>query len=118
MQHPAPTLEYRHPQVRPDVPSLVLAMFLCLPGMVCWCILLGLFFTPASLRPQFSLYRAIPSEMLLWCWGTAVIAALVSLGLYVRARKPWYVCINLAVNVAGLLFTGAAAPLLLLFLRL
>jgi len=110
------TIEYRHPTAQSKEPNPAVAMILCLPGMICWCSLLGLFLVPSGMRPQLSFLDIFPPGTLLICWATAILAALVSLGLYARARKPWYVCINLAVNIAGLLFTGGVAALVAYFM--
>jgi hypothetical protein len=42
---------------------------------------------------------------LLAMWITAFFSAIASLFLYIRRPKPWYVRINLATNISGLLFT-------------
>ena len=39
-------------------------------------------------------------------FDVAIVAAIVSLALYVRQHpKPWYVRVNLVINMAGLVFT-------------
>src|SRR4051794_19601528 len=108
-----PTVDYARPRPRADRPSPVAAMVLCLPGMICWCVLLGIFLVPPWMRQNFRFLKTLPAPSLWVCWLTAIIFALISLAAYWRRPKPWYVCINLVVNITGLLFTSGVAVLLL-----
>ena len=80
---------------------------------MCWLalgwIILGIFIPPVAAGSERMLMQfGGPGVVwkLLVCWGVAIVAAVVSLALYTRQRpKPWYVRLNLVINVAGLLFT-------------
>ena len=68
------------------------ALVLCAPGAACF--LLAPFGPP-------------PAGLLL----VAIITALISAAAYFRRLtqpKPWYILLNLGINIAGLLLTGAA----------
>ena len=116
---PAPALSYATPPSTAR-PSLTAAAVLAAPGTVCWLGLAWLllsFLAPSFMRTfgRSLMQMAGPgiASKLLVCWGVAIVAALVSLALYVRQRpKPWYVRLNLVVNVAGLLFTVGVLVLL------
>ena len=113
MQDQPNVISYSTPQRQTDAPSPGLAMVFCLPGLICWFVLLGLWFTPRWLRPSFSFLRVFPGGSVMWCWAIAILCALTSLALYLRRRKPWYVWINLVVNIGGLVFTGGVVVLLI-----
>ena len=38
----------------------------------------------------------------LCCWAAAVVTGITSLVIYTGNRKPWYVVINLIINISGL----------------
>ena len=109
---PAPALSYATPPAPP--PSAQAAVMLCLPGTICWLSLGWIILT--QLAPSFvrrsgitlmQLFGPGYLQLLLICWAVAVVAAVISLALYARRRpKPWYVRLNLVINVAGLLFTA------------
>lgn len=51
---------------------------------------------------------------ILCCWGVAVITAVGSFFRYAARRpKPWYVWLNLLINITGLLFTAGIVFLIL-----
>src|SRR5215207_7197945 len=95
-----PTLDYSSPSDVTEQPSVVLAILLCLPGAMCWFLygsrMLSIHLPPSATRAVF------------WpCWILAVATAMYSMVLYLpRASRihPWYVVINLVINVPGLLF--------------
>lgn len=82
-------------------PGPVWPTLLCLPGMACWAQLIGMIFG-AFFGTRWFIWPGVVA----W-WALAVVTAVVSLFLYVPRRrpKPWYVCMNLFVNVSGLMFT-------------
>jgi accessory gene regulator protein AgrB len=86
---------------------------LCLPGVLCWSLLLALFLVPRSMQQNFAFLRILSGPGIFLCWGVAILCALTSLAIYLFRSKPWYVWINLLVNVAGLLFSGLVLLLLL-----
>ena len=84
------------------------ATVLVLPGLFCWIVLLSIFL-PRSLGPGFLAFAEMLGPVfMLGNWGVAVIAAIASIYLYLfrNVRRPWYVVINLVVNISGLLFTA------------
>jgi hypothetical protein len=100
-------IQYASPKRREE-PNPALAMLLCLPGAICWATFLGLVFgrhLPASVRANLRWLQIFGDGPLLLCWLAAVATAIVSLIAFRRSRKPWYVWLNLVVNVTGLLFT-------------
>jgi hypothetical protein len=114
MQIPAPVIPYKTPDppTKPP-PSPLVAVMLCLPGVLCWSLLLTLFLVPRSMQQNFAFLRILSGPGIFLCWGVAIVCALISLAIYLWRRKPWYVWINLLVNVAGLLFSGVVLFLLL-----
>jgi hypothetical protein len=101
-----PPLDYRRDDRRHqklyELPPSALPLILCLPGAVCWLLLIcGNFL--ASLVPE--LYDFM--RTLFWVsFPVAVITAVISVSLYVRRPTrplPWYVLINLGINIPGLL---------------
>jgi hypothetical protein len=116
------SINYARPFLRRDVPHPAIATLLCLASAFCWCVffsLLGLRIAQGVPNPTLMaqvflrFVRFLPPQGLMLCWAVAVLCAIVSLGLYWRRPKPWYVRLNLAINSAGLIFTGG-----LLFLAL
>jgi hypothetical protein len=102
------------PAAKPP-PSPAVAMLTCLPGLICWLFLLSAFVRPLIPRTITS-SRLLPFggvEMLV-CWAAAIITALFSIGHYLRRRRarPWYVWINLIINITGLLFTAGILMLI------
>lgn len=113
------SIEYASPPVAPQrgpgvAGSPVVATLLCLPGVLCWSALLSAI---AGGYKPVSAGGFLPVRMIVPIWALAVLSAVLSLVLYVRrgVRRPWYVWLNLAINVGGLLFTAAAVLLILLF---
>jgi hypothetical protein len=113
-QEPPAAIEYAsaptHGRPRALTESPLLAAVLCLPGVICWCSLLSLIFR-RMLPGRFaamSPVRVLGGSLLL-IWAFAVLTAVFSLVIYARrgVRPRWYVWLNLAVNVSGLLFTLA-----------
>ena len=96
-----PVLNYRSPGSEKELPSPATAMLLCLPWILCWSTVLLI---------KLISYRT-PSGwefiLILVIWGIAVITAISSVLIYARRRKPWYVWLNLIVNIVGLLSTAA-----------
>jgi hypothetical protein len=108
---PAQPLEYRRAKkVAPHRPLIAVA--LCLPGLICWIalaeIVLPRWFGPMWLLPQF-----FGISGLLLCWAIAIICAAISLAGYRSPHKPWYVWLNLTINISGLVFTGLVVFLIL-----
>jgi hypothetical protein len=90
-------LGYGVPQ-RPDR-SLAVGPALCLaaPGGICWA---GFLLALKGIT--------VPYGLLFMIWPFAVITALISVAVYFRTnpkRWPWFIYINLVINVSGLLFT-------------
>src|SRR4051812_36283475 len=98
MPHTDVVLEYRDPADEPKRPHPALALTLCAAGLMCWTIfLLG----------AFGLVRLPTSmvAMIFVLWGLAAITATASLFLYLvpwKQPRPWFVVLNLAVNITGL----------------
>ena len=80
---------------RPD-PNPAMATLLLVPGLICW----------IAITPFGENFRWL-GEGILLVWLVAIVAALSSVYLYLfrRVTRPWYVVINLIVNISGLLFT-------------
>ncbi len=76
------------------------AMALCFPGLVCWC------WFAALLLGQGVFFSALPSEALIPCWAFAILTAVFSLYRYRHHPRPWFVWVNLLINVSGLVFTA------------
>lgn len=97
-------------------------MLLALPGMICWGAFLLLL---AQLISGSRMYGLLdwalhllepllpPLAVWLSLWGLAAVCAVVSIELYQRRPKPWYVRLNLAINISGLIVSSV---LLLLFM--
>jgi hypothetical protein len=107
-----PVLPYRTPpsERREPAPSWIVATLLALPGLSCWMVL-AMIVVPPPLRvlawPGYYLVRLLGFGMAL-VWFVAIITALISLAIYLPWKKPWYVILNLIVNISGLLFTLVA----------
>jgi hypothetical protein len=101
---PAQVLAYQPPPRPPErrEPSPLVAALLCLPGAVCFAILMAIV---TSRFTGMNPFRSIGPVFILACWGLAFVTAAASVGHYWRRSKPWYVALCLMVNVAGLVFT-------------
>jgi hypothetical protein len=121
-------LAYKSPQGKQDeaAPHRPLpAVLLCLPAILCWGAFLALldrFFLrllPIPRIPQsFARFHVPWLWIVLIVWVLAVVTALVSIDEYVVSRRkprPWYVWLNLLVNISGLLFTFGVLLLILYF---
>jgi hypothetical protein len=78
------------------------AILLCTPGLICWALLAG-FVTGWMPRFVERLFEGIFLPLL----AAAVLTAIVSIIIYLfvpRQRKPWFVILNLVINISGLLF--------------
>lgn len=105
METPTPDreiLSYSAPDA--PLPNPLIASLLAAPGLFCWVSLALL------LAGRWTGWHP-PVDVMLILWGIAVLAAIASILIYRRARKPWYVLLCLAVNVSGLLFTLAVLTL-------
>jgi len=100
--NPSHVLAYQRPiPHQQSLPNPVIATLLHLPGTCCWIILFS-----AIIGVQN--WLRLPSiQFVLVLWGLAVATAIASFVLYLpdRIAKPWYVFINLFVNVCGIIFT-------------
>jgi hypothetical protein len=67
---------------------------------------------PREMRGLFGRMYPIPNPWLLARCGVAVLAAIVSLVLYWRARKTWYVTLNLLINAGWLFMTVALGAII------
>jgi hypothetical protein len=74
------------------------ALLLCLPGILCWIILL-MPNAVALLWPEMNFTDLIV------LWGLAVVTAIVSTVFYWRVPKAWFVIACLTINTCGLLYT-------------
>jgi hypothetical protein len=54
----------------------------------------------------------VPNPWLLACCGVAILCTLASLALYRRARKPWYVVLNLLANGGWAVMTVCIAGII------
>lgn len=103
-----PVMEYSSPQLTPaNRPSILAALFLCLPGSACWFLFLMEAVFGVNMDIDYSAWFA-------WLVMIAMLTAVISIFFYAahwRYLKYWYVIINLCINVAGLLF--ASVPILL-----
>ena len=106
-------LDYRDPRRDTPPPSRAVALLLCSPGAACWGVYLIDAFADANLpQPIGDFFHTI-----FWpLFFAAVVSAILSLIVYGRhplRPQPWYVMLNLAINVSGLLF-GAVSIVSLL----
>src|SRR5690348_6103735 len=89
-------LGYENRELTPRRRSPVVAAVLCLPGVCCWC---GLALALAGIALR------LPSMFTRWlagvwfCWPVAIVCANASLVIYCRRPRPWFVWLNLAINV-------------------
>ena len=106
---PSAPLEYRRPVPATARPSHPLpAVLFCVPGLICWLALFHLLLARVIRVRLPALLGRWLYPGIFWVWLGAILTAAISLILYVRrGPKPWYVWLNLAVNVSGLLFTLA-----------
>jgi hypothetical protein len=83
--------------------SLTVALLLCAPGVLCWTIWLVHEFIGDPRYPFNNVPVALISNLL----PAAIVTGAVSVGKYAHRPldpKPWFVYLNLAVNVIGLFF--------------
>lgn len=91
---------------RGERPSLIVALILCAPGAAAF----AAYFSDRL--GDGNLPAAIGSIIgcIFWpLWFVAVLTAIVSVVLYARhplRALPWYVVVNLGINITGLLFSG------------
>ena len=89
-----------------DRPSRAVALVLCAPGAAAFAVYFS------DRLSNGNLPRAIGSIIsgIFWpLWFVAVLTAVVSVVLYARhplRSLPWYVILNLGINIVGLLFSG------------
>lgn len=101
-------LEYESPldrHARDDRPSAVVAAIACIPGALCWTILLAS--AVIAVAPR-RLPRFPPAAMVAaaFGWVFVLVGGLIAIALYVdRPNKPWYVILSLAINISGLAIT-------------
>ena len=112
-------LSYRQPDLPPvtqsNLPRVWPAVVLCLPGLVCWLLLgvmvIGIFRVPvlAPMADRFAdmldLIPAVPCLLMPFV-PLAVLTAIASIETYWHRPKPWYIRLNLIVNISGLIFVG------------
>ena len=94
-----PILDYATPPQRRQRPRCLTAFLLCLPGLVCWYVLIS--FT-LGLSPIPHPYAAL--AMAAVSLPVAVLTALISIVYYWERPKPWYVALCLTSNILGLGF--------------
>ena len=93
-------IDYGRPDAQAQRESPFLALSLCLPGVACW-----------SLYMMMEVARSVPSVPInyaafMFLWLLSIIAAVVSLvvyGAHPLRPQPWYVILNLFVNICGLI---------------
>ena len=109
-------LPYAGPDADPrPFPSPLVAVVLSAPSLVCWCAYGTMVFRrwlPPGMRGAFGRLFPVPNPWLLACCGAAVVAGVASIVVYRNARKPWYVALNLALNVGWLVMTVALAAII------
>ena len=99
-----PPLEYEDPRARENRPSPIVALGLCAPGAATFGFL---FLGEAHVNFSVAVNEAI-GDVVWPLWFAAVVTAIISLVLYRRylfRPLPWYVFVNLCVNVPGLLLS-------------
>ncbi len=109
-------LAYARPMERSaatTTPDPVAAVVSCLPGLICW-LVLGMVLVGNVTNGRSVMWMrpfgAVAPILVLLCWAVAILTAIGSLVCYVRLKpKPWYVVLNLVINITGLLFTGGIA---------
>jgi hypothetical protein len=106
-------LAYARPMsaTTPPAPAPLGVVLNCLPGLICWLVLLSMLLRKITFTRLWWPARLFESPLgvvfVLCCWGVAVITAIGSLFRYgPRRPKPWYVWLNLVINITGLLFTA------------
>jgi len=113
MADPKPTLDYAGPKPEaveppPQLPYAIpeqqysqgLALLLCAPGAASFALFFGAMSSSIIGSALGSLFWPL--------WFLAVMTALASLCIYVRLpfkALPWYVVVNLVINISGLLFS-------------
>jgi hypothetical protein len=112
-----PSLSYARP--RPSAPPRAdpfAATMLCLPGLICWITFLSVisrFLLPAWVTSWLYRVPFLGGFATLALWFIAICTAIASAVLYGRMkRKPWYVWLNLTINVSGLMITAVLLGLL------
>jgi hypothetical protein len=104
--HDAPkpqVIDYVTPSAERDraLPSFTLAALLAVPGGVCWVC----FFLLETNMHVFG--EDLLETLALLALFPAIACAMLSLLLFVRFRRrayPWYVALNLLINISGLCF--------------
>jgi hypothetical protein len=103
-RHP---LSYSRLRNEPHKPSFVIALLLCAPGACSWLTYFGI-----AARDPFaamSVMHWLGGPDLFWLlFFAAVATAISSIIIYFKYPRfrpmPWYVILNLCVNVSGLVF--------------
>lgn len=106
MPHDA-LLEYRDPRLHVRVPSKAMALLLCAPGGACWTDYWIDTFAATALPQRVG---DVLGAMFWPLFFAAVLTAIVSLIIFGRhplRPQPWYIMLNLAINVSGLVFAAA-----------
>jgi hypothetical protein len=88
------------------------AVLLCTPGLLCWLLLVAMM---SRAMPDFFIGRAFPGGVVVLVLS-AILTAVFSIVHYFLPsglRRPWYVILNLVINISGLLFLGGIVCLFL-----
>ena len=114
-ESPPSALPYALPDADPrPLPNPLLAAALAMPSVVCWCAYMTIVFRrllPPGMRGAFGRLYPVPNRWLLACCGAAIVCTIASFALYRRARKPWYVVLNLLVNGGWVVMTVCIAAI-------
>jgi hypothetical protein len=101
-------LQYRPRGRAGNPPNPVIVLLLAVPGVICWAAFFNMtvpgFLPQPVARALHALLSLVTYGLVPW-WFAAVATAIASLLLCRRRTKPWYVWVNFAVNIPGLLFT-------------
>lgn len=92
------------------------AILLCTPGLLCWTLLAGMMSHVLPLR----VISIVAGQLILPLVLVAVLTALSSIIYYfflTRRHMPWYVILNLVINIGGLLLLIGVFSLGFLFTR-
>ncbi len=107
MEHGRRQLSYSRLRNEPHKPSIVIALLLCAPGACSWMTYFGI----ATRDPFAAMFamRWLGGPDLFWLLFCAAVAtAITSIVIYFKHPRfrpmPWYVILNLSINVPGLLF--------------
>jgi hypothetical protein len=90
------------------------AILLCTPGLLCWTLLAGMMVHALPLM----VIRFVAGGVILPLTLAAVLTALSSVVYYFflsRRQMPWFVILNLVINIAGLLLLTGVFTLGFLF---